>query len=89
MDFFSLLLQLLNFAAPAFWVALLLTLLAWIFTRKRPDGGTLVRQFAINFVVSLAVLVGGLVLTGHDGRMLTYAALVLAVASSQWWMSRR
>ena len=32
----------------------------------------------------LAVLVAGLVLTGHDGRMGTYAALVVACALVPW-----
>jgi hypothetical protein len=31
------------------------------------------------------VLVAGLVLTGHDGRMLTYAAMVAAAALALWW----
>jgi hypothetical protein len=34
------------------------------------------------------VLLGGLWFFGHDGKMATYAALVLACASSQWWMLR-
>ena len=45
-------------------------------------------QAAINFAVGVAVLVAALVWTGQDGRMLTYAALVLACASSQWLMLR-
>ena len=40
-------------------------------------------------MVCLAVLVGGLVLSGHDGRMATYAALVLASAACQAWLTRR
>jgi hypothetical protein len=30
------------------------------------------------------VLAGGLMFFGHDGQMATYAALVLACATSQW-----
>ena len=30
-------------------------------------------------------LLGGLVLTGRDGRMATYAAMVLASAGALWW----
>lgn len=35
------------------------------------------------------LLLAGLALTGHDGRMLTYAALVLASATTQVLLSRR
>ncbi|WP_366887921.1 hypothetical protein [Rhodoferax sp.] len=46
-------------------------------------------QAAINFVVCLLVLLGGLWFFGHDGKMATYAALVLACATSQWLLSRQ
>ncbi|HMN57751.1 MAG TPA: hypothetical protein PKE15_10940 [Ottowia sp.] len=46
-------------------------------------------QAAINFVVCVAVLAAGLVFSGHDGRMATYAALVLASATCQAWLTRR
>jgi hypothetical protein len=32
----------------------------------------------------LAVLVGGLVITGNDGKMATYGALVLICATIEW-----
>lgn len=42
---------------------------------------------ALHFAVGAAVLAAGLAVWGRDGRMLTYAALVLACASSQWlWL---
>ena len=34
---------------------------------------------------SLAALLGGLVITGRDGRMATYAAMVAACALALWW----
>jgi hypothetical protein len=37
----------------------------------------------------LAVLVGGLVLTGNDGKMATYGVLVLVCASLEWGMQLR
>ena len=43
-------------------------------------------QIAINFVVGVVVLAAGLVLLGRDGKMLTYVALVIATATSQWWL---
>lgn len=42
---------------------------------------------AVNAVLGILVLALGLVLTGQDGRMLTYGALVLAMGSCQWLMS--
>ena len=31
-------------------------------------------------------LIGGLAITGRDGRMATYAAMVLASAGALWWV---
>jgi hypothetical protein len=45
-------------------------------------------QVAINFVVGCAVLVAGLIVLGRDGKMLTYAALVLGCATCQWVLVR-
>lgn len=41
----------------------------------------------INALLGIVVLAMGLVLSGQDGRMMTYAALVLALGSCQWLMS--
>jgi hypothetical protein len=45
-------------------------------------------QMAFNFVLGVAVLAAAVVWLGRDGRMLGYAGLVLAVASSQWLLLR-
>ena len=45
-------------------------------------------QSAINSIVGVLVLAAGLWHFGVDGKMATYAALVLAVASCQWVTSR-
>ena len=39
---------------------------------------------SLNFLAGAAALVGGLVLFGRDGKMLTYAAMLVAIASAQW-----
>jgi hypothetical protein len=39
--------------------------------------------------VGTLVLLVGLVVFGRDGKMLTYLALVVAVATVQWIMQRR
>ena len=80
--------HLLNFLAPALVLALLLVLWGALVARKTPQVLALWAQFAINFVVLGAVLALGLVLLGRDGRMATYAALVIVGATSQWLMLR-
>ena len=79
--------HLLNFVAPAAFVALLLVLGGRLLGAQ---GGSLAgwRQWAVVFVVGLVVLAAGLALWGRDGKMLTYALLVLATASCQWVLSR-
>jgi hypothetical protein len=82
--------HLLNFAAPAAVVAFLLVLssrlLSGFFMSKRPLAHNWRAQIAINFVVGLVVLAAGMVLLGRDGKMLTYVALVIATATSQFWL---
>ncbi len=79
--------HLLNFTSPAAFVALLLVLGVRLFGAK---GGALSgwRQWVLVFVVGLVVLAAGLVLWGRDGKMLTYAALVVATATCQWVLVR-
>jgi len=79
----------LNFLAPALWLAVLLPVLARCVMGKRVVARTLSGQIALHFVVGCGVLLAGLVLFGRDGKMLTYLALVLALASTQWVLSRR
>jgi hypothetical protein len=80
--------HLLNFIAPAAVVALLLVLLSRIFSRflvsKRAFNQSIWAQAAIIFIVNVIVLAAGLVFFGNDGKMATYAAMVLAAAACQW-----
>jgi hypothetical protein len=84
--------HLLNFIAPAVVVALLLVLLSRVFSRflvsKRPFTQSIWVQAAIIFIVNVLVLAAGLVFFGNDGKMATYAAMVVAAATSQWVMGR-
>jgi 4-hydroxybenzoate polyprenyltransferase len=41
-------------------------------------------QFVLNSLAGMAVLTGGLLIGGQDGKMLTYTLLVLVCASLQW-----
>lgn len=84
--------HLLNFVAPAAVVALLLVLSSRVFGRfftlKRPVIQSIWVQIAIIFIVNVVVLVVGLVLFSNDGKMATYAAMVLASALCQWVLAR-
>lgn len=79
----DLLIHLMGFLAPALFVSLAVVFGA------RLVGGPPSRlpwwgQFAINFTVGGAVLAAGLWHFGVDGKMATYAALVVAIACAQW-----
>ena len=80
--------HLLNFAAPAAFVAALMLLFSRILWSKRPQALMWWSQLAINFAVCLTASVLGLWFFGRDGMMATYGALVLACATSQWVMQR-
>ena len=84
--------HILNFIAPAAIVALMLVLAARLFNRFLVSNRLLVQsiwaQLATIFVVNVFVLVAGLVVFSNDGKMATYAAMVVAAALSQWAMSK-
>ena len=84
--------QLLNFMAPAAFVALFVVLVARVFARffrsKRPLPLSPVVQLAIVFVASLALLVAGLVIFCRDGKMASYALLAVGAATCQWVLLR-
>ena len=84
----ALLNHLLNFVAPALWLALIVTLVARVFIRKRPVAPDFYAQIAINFIVCVMVLAMGLWFFGRDGKMATYTAMALLCATSQWVMLR-
>jgi hypothetical protein len=102
MTFYLLANHLLNFVAPAALLALSMVGLSALLPFSKPNafkskaGGKAARlsrpgwrwQFALVFVVNLLVTGGGLVFFGHDGRLLTYAAMALAAALVQWLLMR-
>lgn len=77
------LLHLLGFAAPALALAALLVLAGPVLLR-RPRRLAWWVQLALNGAVGIAVLALGLWHFGVDGKMATYAGLVVAVALTQW-----
>jgi hypothetical protein len=82
------LIHLLSFAAPALAVAVLVALAARFILPSQPIGLSWRVNIAINSIAGVATLVAGLWYFGVDGKMATYAALVVAIAGCQWLSSR-
>ena len=83
----SLLLHLLNFMAPACAVAAWMALVSPLLMRTYPSWRSWRRQFMANSVIGGVVLLLGLLWFGNDGKVVTYAAMVLACASTQWLLT--
>lgn len=88
MGLFAFLNHLLNFLAPALAMAGLVTLAARWFVKRKPVVLPFWTQLMINCLATTAGLMLGLWLLGRDGKMATYAAMILLCASSQWLMLR-
>jgi hypothetical protein len=84
----GLLIQLFNFVLPALVVGSLLAAMAPLLMKKVRPHHSWLTQTAINTISGLLVMLAGLVVFGRDGKMATYAAMVLACASSQWFGAR-
>ncbi len=87
--------HLLGFLAPACFVGWLLALGGLLFASASSSNGVgdsrLRRCWRAGWLNTLAACLAStavLVLSGRDGEMAGYAALVLAAASSQWLMQR-
>ena len=80
--------HLLNLFAPAATMALLLVLGGRLCLRQCHSPCAWWTQMALQLLLGSAVLAAGLALWGDDGKMFTYAALVLAGGSGQWWLQR-
>jgi uncharacterized membrane protein YoaK (UPF0700 family) len=87
MDFIDATLHALNFMMPALFVALFVSIVGYFYKKNKTSPPALYRKFAINFIVCSAVLWIGLIVTGRDGKMLTYIAMVIASGTVQWVMS--
>lgn len=80
--------HLLNFTAPAIVLAIVTAFFArnLLFRKVRLPGFSVLVGVACG--TGLVVAVAGLWLFGRDGKMATYAAMVLGCATSQWLMAR-
>lgn len=88
MSFLQLLDALLNFVAPALFLAPVLALAGRWVLRRDAGGPGFWAQAGLNFVAGVAVLALGLWFFGRDGRMASYIALVVVCASAQWASAR-
>jgi hypothetical protein len=79
-----------SFIAPAWGVALFCVLVARVTSRwwLPLASWSLLKQTMVSGVLGTAVLAGGLVLWGVDGKMATYSALVIACGTAQWLMCK-
>ena len=88
MSLFELLLHCLNFAAPAAMVAGFVVLASSILFRKARPLLNRWLQWAAIFGVGLSALLLGLWAFGTDGKLATYAVLVVACGTVQWLLLR-
>jgi hypothetical protein len=77
--------HLLNFVAPAIGVGLLAASLAKLSWRRELAAVPWRRLVLWAAGAGVAALIGGLLVFGRDGKMATYAALVVASALALWW----
>lgn len=83
----SLMVHLLNFLAPACAVAAWLALAGTLVTRSYSGWRAWRRQFIFSSCSGISVLLLGLWWFGNDGKVVTYAAMVLACATTQWLLT--
>ena len=89
MSFVDALNHALNFLLPALGMALLVPSLARLVWWKALSRAGWLRQVKWASLINVLMLVAGLLVTGRDGAMLTYAGLVLASALTVWWTGLR
>lgn len=85
MSFFDLANHLFNFVLTAIAMGVMVPFFSSLLWRKTPVKRSLTSQMLITSLACLAVLFAGLVVFNTDGKMLTYAGVVLTAACCQWW----
>ncbi len=78
--------HLLNLFGPAAGLALIAPALVKLLWRRELAATRWHRLAAWVFAASAMVTVAGLAVFGHDGKMVTYAAMVVACALTLWWL---
>ncbi len=85
----DLLIHFINFAAPALVVGAVVAMAGYLFAGKSRSARMMYIKTAINCVAGFVALALGLWFFGRDGKMATYAFMVLSIGTSQWWPQRR
>jgi hypothetical protein len=78
-----------NFFAPALFVGLLAAAATKAIWRRELAGVGWLRLAAWAGSAMAVVSIAGLVIFEHDGKMITYAAMLLACAAGLWWAGFR
>ena len=78
-----------NLIAPGLALGMVSAALAKLLWRRELAAVPWRRLAGWAAVASTVALLAGLVITGRDGRMGTYGAMVLACASALWWAGFR
>jgi predicted lysophospholipase L1 biosynthesis ABC-type transport system permease subunit len=78
----------LNFLAPAAVVAVVLASVGTLLMKKSAIALGFIGQVAINMIAGSMVLGLGLWFFGRDGKMASYAALLVVTSTSQWLVGR-
>ena len=78
-----------NFFAPALFLGACAAALAKAIWRRELGPGLGWRLWAWASAASTLAAIAGLVVFGHDGRMATYAGMVVASALALWWAGFR
>lgn len=74
-----------NLLAPAASVALIAACVARLLWRRQLKSVSWRRLVGWPASLSAVVIIGGLLLSGHDGLIVTYMVMVLACAAGLWW----
>lgn len=88
MDLLDLFNHLLNVAAPAAFIAWVLVAVGRFLGGPRTGIPRWWMQWAITFGAGLLTSLAGLIVTGRDGSMVTYAALAAVCGTVQWFVMR-
>lgn len=89
MTFFGFLGHLLGLFLPAVGMAVVLMLVPRLWPKTAKGRWTLKTEALTLMGSGSLVLLTGLVIFGRDGKMLTYAALVVVLGTLAWWNRRR
>lgn len=78
--------QFLNFVGPALGTGVVAALLSKLLWRRQLGRVSWLRLAAWAVAAGAIASCSGLIVTGHDGMMATYGAMVLCIAAAIWFV---